>query len=671
MDKTPRGMRARFPSLALLLFALALWAASAAQAAPAWLTPAELSAPGSNGITPVVRTDDRGDAIAVWDRSNGTNTIVQAASRTAGATWQPAVDLSASGQSAIEQVLAVDPAGDAVAAWVRSNGSNKIVEAALRSPSGAWGSAIALSAPGEDANEPEVAFDAKGDAIAVWDRSDGTNLIVQAALHPAGGSWQEPVNVSLPGRTAELPRVAMDAAGDAVAVWERFNGANIVIQSASLPAGGKWSEPERISEKGSEAGAPEVASDAAGDAFALFERSNGVNEIAEVAERPAGGSWQPAVPLSPPGRDGGEAHVAVDAGGDAAAIWQLAGGPHLIIEAATRAAGGAWGAPVELSAPEATGTSPHIALAGPADALAVWTLAEGGHKFVQGASGRAGGAWGAATGVGSPSSDANNPDVAVDARGDGVAVWQQSNGSNEIVHAAGYDASGPFLEGVSIPAGGTAGQPLAFSVSPLDAWSALGTTSWSFGDGTGATGTGVSHTYAAAGTYTVTLSSSDALGNASAGGGSVAVGPAVSAPGAGAAPAIAGAHQSNAVWREGAKLARLARKRHVPTGTTFSFTLSEAARVSIAFRQKTAGRLVDGHCVAQSHKNRHGRRCSRTVTKGSLVFSGHAGLDRVAFEGRISRSSRLAPGTYTAVITATNAAGQRSNSASLTFRIVR
>src|SRR5262249_19739707 len=154
----------------------------------------------------------------------------------------------------------------------------------------------------------------------------------QASIRPAGGSWQEPVNVSLPGHTAEVPRVSMDSAGDAVAVWERFNGANIVIQAASLPAGGKWAEPERISEKGSEAAAVDVRSDAAGDAFALFVRSNGANGILEVAERAAGGSWQPATPLSPPGHDGGEAHLAVDPAGDAAAIWQLAGGPHLIVE---------------------------------------------------------------------------------------------------------------------------------------------------------------------------------------------------------------------------------------------------------------------------------------------------------------------------------------------------
>jgi hypothetical protein len=65
--------------------------------------------------------------------------------------------------------------------------------------------------------------------------------------------------------------------------------------------------------------------------------------------------------------------------------------------------------------------------------------------------------------------------------------------------------------------------PLAFSVSPFDVWSALGQTSWSFGDGGSATGTAVSHSYAAPGTYQVTVTGTDAVGNASSASGEIAI----------------------------------------------------------------------------------------------------------------------------------------------------
>jgi hypothetical protein len=43
-----------------------------------------------------------------------------------------------------------------------------------------------LSAAGQDAGFPEVTVDEQGNAIAVWSRSNGTNYIVQAAVRAAG-----------------------------------------------------------------------------------------------------------------------------------------------------------------------------------------------------------------------------------------------------------------------------------------------------------------------------------------------------------------------------------------------------------------------------------------------------------------------------------------------------
>jgi hypothetical protein len=54
----------------------------------------------------------------------------------------------------------------------------------------AWLAPQDLSAAGQNAFNPEVAVDAQGNAIAVWRRFDGTNFIVQAAVRAAGGSFR-------------------------------------------------------------------------------------------------------------------------------------------------------------------------------------------------------------------------------------------------------------------------------------------------------------------------------------------------------------------------------------------------------------------------------------------------------------------------------------------------
>jgi hypothetical protein len=137
-------------------------------------------------------------------------------------------------------------------------------------------------------------------------------------------------------------------------------------------------------------------------------------------------------------------------------------------------------------------------------------------------------------------------------------------------------------------------------------------------------------------------------------------------------PVLANAAQSNRSWREGKRLASFSRKHKLPPlGTTFSFTLNEQASVSFTFTQQVGGRKVNGRCVAQSKKNRRKHACKRTLTRGTLSFTGHAGTNKVSFQGRISHSKKLGLGSYTLVITATNAAGQHSSTKQLSFTIVK
>jgi len=128
--------------------------------------------------------------------------------------------------------------------------------------------------------------------------------------------------------------------------------------------------------------------------------------------------------------------------------------------------------------------------------------------------------------------------------------------------------------------------------------------------------------------------------------------------------------QSASAWREGGRLAILARAPGPPVGTTFSFTLNEAARVAFAFTDHMGGRKVKGKCIVATRKNSHAPVCQRTVTVGALAFAGHSGSNRLSFQGRVSRSRKLAPGRYTLRVTATNASGQRSQTRTVSFTIV-
>ncbi|MGI8801680.1 MAG: hypothetical protein ACR2KV_05830 [Solirubrobacteraceae bacterium] len=133
-------------------------------------------------------------------------------------------------------------------------------------------------------------------------------------------------------------------------------------------------------------------------------------------------------------------------------------------------------------------------------------------------------------------------------------------------------------------------------------------------------------------------------------------------------PTVLSASQTHSVWREAGKLAHLAAKLH-PIGTTFSFRLSQPSAVTLTFTRYAAGRTAGGRCVPPTASNRGRPGCRRKVTAGRLHFAGHAGRNKVTFDGRLSRTARLPLGRFAVVIGAT-AHGRTAVPAKLRFTIV-
>ena len=136
------------------------------------------------------------------------------------------------------------------------------------------------------------------------------------------------------------------------------------------------------------------------------------------------------------------------------------------------------------------------------------------------------GTWNTPSAISPPIADDDGGVTLVDPAGDVDVLAALFNGTAFPVWSMVNDGGGPVLEGLAVPARGTVGVPVDFAVTPLDAWSAIFATHWSFGDGTTATDESVSHVYTAPGTYTLTTSSSDILGNTTSQSSTIAITPA-------------------------------------------------------------------------------------------------------------------------------------------------
>jgi hypothetical protein len=135
------------------------------------------------------------------------------------------------------------------------------------------------------------------------------------------------------------------------------------------------------------------------------------------------------------------------------------------------------------------------------------------------------------------------------------------------------------------------------------------------------------------------------------------------------APIISAANVSPNTWRLGSVLPKISRKP--PVGTTISFKLSQAARATLTFAQPATGRKVGKRCKTLTRANRKKAKCTIPNVRGTLTLNGHAGTNKVKFQGRLSRTKRLKPGPYKLTITAADSAGNRSNAKATGFTIVR
>jgi Bacterial Ig-like domain len=167
---------------------------------------------------------------------------------------------------------------------------------------GAWedeGTLLELDDTGS-AQSPDAAMDARGNVIAVWSQH-GPPFSIWAARHDAGtGQWQAARLIEQDDAgAATLPRIAMDDAGNALAVWQQSDGVHAQVWASRYHGCiDTWETPLRldVSQTG-EAEAPRVAMNAPGAAMVVWRQRQGT--VVEVWSRrlDRGGAWGAAQPV--------------------------------------------------------------------------------------------------------------------------------------------------------------------------------------------------------------------------------------------------------------------------------------------------------------------------------------------------------------------------------------
>jgi hypothetical protein len=236
-----------------------------------------------------------------------------------------------------------------------------------------------------------VAIDADGNAMAVWEAGGAPAAIIASHYTPATG-WTRAAPIdpnASPDQYPQYPRVATGSSGDAMAVWFESNGMGTIVASRYTGSGG-WSAPVRIDDEST--GYPYqprgVAIDPSGSAVAIWvgEDQNGGNVFANRYSTSDG--WAVAEAIDDPAKGWAEdAHLGMDGSGNAIAVWrQDYEGPEWLslITANRFTPGGGWGTPAPIEEVPFYSREPHIAMNDNGTAMAVWLRSAHGAELSSG-----------------------------------------------------------------------------------------------------------------------------------------------------------------------------------------------------------------------------------------------------------------------------------------------
>jgi hypothetical protein len=248
-----------------------------------------------------------------------------------------------------------------------------------------------------------------------------------------------PQSLSPSGTNASAVHVATDAAGDAVAVWIQVDTSGVRrVTEARRPAGGNFGAPTTLSDATADAYYAEVAMNASGQALVTWVQfpSCACLPYADYTLAPAGGPF--GTPQTIPDIvDATPVMPGLDAAGDAVIAYQTRS-PGIAVEYRPAGASTSFSGAQEVTDASASyADEPTVAMDGAGDALVAWSafVDTGGSSTdeVQAAYRPAGTSTGAGFGplqtLSDPSADAGEPSPALDASGNGIVAFQSTSGS--------------------------------------------------------------------------------------------------------------------------------------------------------------------------------------------------------------------------------------------------
>jgi hypothetical protein len=296
----------------------------------------------------------------------------------------------------------------------------------------------------DEASTSQIAVNANGDAMAIWLQKDGTYYCVYGRAYIKGSGWK-PIQKIRNSTTSDAvaPQIALDNNGNAIAIWEQNDGTRDAIFVNHYTASTQtWGGEMEIDSGAADTSLPQIAIDSNGNAIATWcekDHTAGTRYDIWASRYTLDSGWWGQARLIEH-QDAGDANapqIAMDDDGNAIVTWSHSDGTRNNIRATHYLLGIGWAADsqiIEFDDNRAYG--PHVDFDGDGNALAVWKQWDGAQFRIQSNRYIPGSGWEATTQLVSTDAIGSTSSVriAMNQTGNATAVWLQYNAANTITN---------------------------------------------------------------------------------------------------------------------------------------------------------------------------------------------------------------------------------------------
>jgi hypothetical protein len=329
--------------------------------------------------------------------------------------------------AAYNSQIAMDNNGNAMVVWQQVDSSRNTSILANRYSAGVWGGVVWLEAGAGNATSPQVAMSSNGNAMVVWQQVDSSGHVSILANRYSAGVWGGAVWLEAGTGDATQPQIAMDNDGNAMVVWQQVDNSGYQSIMANRYSAGVWGGATLLEDSTNDAFDPQVTIDSKGNAMVAWIQVEGFYAPFSIYSRCySAGAWEAITWLSYAGSYGISLQIASGGNGDAIVVWgqKYMSGPWVIF--AMSYSDGIWGEARCLGGAQAGG-NPQVAMDGNGNAIVVWKMLNDPINEMEIYSMRfSAGVWETETILNS-AGGALNPQVAIDSKGNAMAVWQQGD----------------------------------------------------------------------------------------------------------------------------------------------------------------------------------------------------------------------------------------------------